>query len=331
MNAAGRRRRRREGQRGNQQQLCVLSSSPQWTSAWVCDQNSQRVETRTQALQSFTSSPHTSFSSPTSPPQTSSSDLLSFYPSVFHPSFSSDLGLSPPSFLLLFSFVSPCFLPHPLLYFYTSLFCFSTFLLFVLLSLFPCSDSVFIHVPLFPFTPPSVLKNFLSLFPFMFPSFTPYILLPFHTSLSTSVFPVLLPSFPGVFLLHCLVSFYPFLPGQISCFLLCFLPVLSLCLSLFSFRPCSSFIHVSFFPSLYVFFTSLNIFLGLFILPYALKYIPVCSFPSYCFHIPFPCTLSWFCCYFLLCSLGSFQTCVLFPLLFHLLSLLPCFLRRYLS
>lgn len=226
------------------------------------------------------------------PLQTSSSDLLSFYPSVFHPSFSSDLGLSPPSFLLLFSFVSPCFLPHPLLYFYTSLFCFSTFLLFVLLSLFPCSDSVFIHVPLFPFTPPSVLKNFLSLFPFMFPSFTPYILLPFHTSLSTSVFPVLLPSFPGVFLLHCLVSFYPFLPGQISCFLLCFLPVLSLCLSLFSFRPCSSFIHVSFFPSLYVFFTSLNIFLGLFILPYALKYIPVCSFPSYCFHIPFPCTLS---------------------------------------
>lgn len=256
MNAAGR-RRRSEGQRGNQQQLCVLSSSPQWTSAWVCDQNSQRVETLTQALQSFTSSPHTSsphtsFSSPTSPPQTSSSDLLSFYPSVFHPSFSSDLGLSPPSFLLLFSFVSPCFLPHPLLYFYTSLFWFSTFLLFVLLSLFPCSDSVFIHVPLFPFTPPSVLKNFLFLFPFMFPSFTPCILLPFHTSLSTSVFPVLLPSFPGVFLLHCLVSFYPFLPGQISCFLLCFLPVLSLCLSLFSLDlVLVSFMCPSFLPSMF--------------------------------------------------------------------------------
>lgn len=226
MNTAGQRRKRRsEGQRRNQQQLWVLSSSPQWTSAWVCDQNSQRVETLTQS----SSIVHLLPSHLLLVSDLPTSDLLSFYPSVFHPSFSSDLGLSPPSFLLLFPFVSPCFLPHPLLYFYTSLFCFSTFLLFVLLSLFPCSDSVFIHVPLFPFTPPSVLKYFLSLFPFMFPSFTPCILLPFHTSLSTSVFPFLLPSFPGVCLLHCLVSFYPFLPAQISCFLLCFLPCVCPC------------------------------------------------------------------------------------------------------
>lgn len=204
MNAAGR-RRRSEGQRGNQQQLCVLSSSPQWTSAWVCDQNSQRVETRTQALQSFTSSPHTSFSSPTSPPQTSSSDLLSFYPSVFHPSFSSDLGLSPPSFLLLFSFVSPCFLPHPLLYFYTSLFCFSTFLLFVLLSLFPC----FLALILFSF----MCLYFLSHLLLSLKTFCPYFLLCFLLSLPIYFFLFILPC-P----LLCFLSF--FLPSlESSCFI----------------------------------------------------------------------------------------------------------------
>lgn len=202
MNAAGR-RRRSEGQRGNQQQLCVLSSSPQWTSAWVCDQNSQRVETRTQALQSFTSSPHTSsphtsFSSPTFPPQTSSH----FTPRCFIlPSPQTSVSL-----LLLFCC---CFLLCLLVSFHIPFFTFIhpcfVFLLSFSSSFFPC----FLALILFSF----MCLYFLSHLLLSLKTFCPYFLLCFLLSLPIYFFLFILPC-P----LLCFLSF--FLPSlESSCFI----------------------------------------------------------------------------------------------------------------
>lgn len=197
MNAAGR-RRRSEGQRGNQQQLCVLSSSPQWTSAWVCDQNSQRVETRTQALQSFTSSPHTSFSSPTSPPQTSSH----FTPRCFIlPSPQTSVSL-----LLLFCC---CFRLCLLVSFHIPFFTFIhpcfVFLLSFSSSFFPC----FLALILFSF----MCLYFLSHLLLSLKTFCPYFLLCFLLSLPIYFFLFILPC-P----LLCFLSF--FLPSlESSCFI----------------------------------------------------------------------------------------------------------------